>query len=290
MRDDRRGCAQGLRQIQIRENFLALGGSQALQARGFHIDRMPLGIELACQACRGPNHPFGCRIRTHASQKRRGGLPDGFDGLIDAIGLNVALDPVRGASQRKFPQRHEVAFAEKMLGRTLRLVRHVHLSCLESRQQLIRRDIDQHDFVGRIEHLVGDGLPDTHVGYSAHHVVETFQVLHVERAEYVDTCRQQLIDILPALGVAHARHIGVRQLVNQNQLRMPRERCVQVEFDQRFSSIINGFGGQNFQAIEQGGGFRTAVGFHHADQHLAALGQKLARPDEHGVGLAHPGR
>ena len=177
-----------------------------------------------------------------------------------------------------------------MLCRMLRLLGDIHLSGFQPRQQLIGGDIDQHHFIGGVEHLVGHGLPDAHVGDPANHIVEAFQMLHVQRAEYIDARRQQLIDILPALRMTRTGHIGMRQLVHQDQLRVPRKRRVQVEFEQRLATILNGLGRQNFQALQQRGSFHTAVGLDHADQDPATLARQLARRDQHGVGFAHARR
>ena len=54
-------------------------------------------------------------------------------------------------------------------------------------------------------------------------------VLHVHGREDVDPGVEQLLDVLPALGVARAFGIRVRELVHQQQLRMPFQRGVDVE-------------------------------------------------------------
>ena len=40
---------------------------------------------------------------------------------------------------------------------------------------------------------------------------------------------EQLVDVLPALRVARARRVGVRQLVDEDQRRLARERRVEIE-------------------------------------------------------------
>ncbi len=285
-----RGCTQLLRQIQRCQDFFAFCRRQALQARSFDIDCMPIGAQLTGQACRGSNHAFRACIGPDTGQQRRGSFPDGPNGLIDAISLNVALDPVGSAPQSQLPQCHQVALAEKMIHRTLCLVRDVHLPGLEPRQQFVRGDVDQHDFVGGVEYLIGYRLPDAHVGDAANHVVEALQVLNVQGAEDIDAGRQQFIHILPALGMAHARNIGMRQLVDQNQIRMAQQCSVQIEFTQRLAAINDCPRRQDLQALEQRGGFHPAMGLDHPDQHYAALARSLTRGDQHGVGLADPGR
>ena len=119
---------------------------------------------------------------------------------------------------------------KKLLRRPLRLLRHIHLAGLQARQQFVGRDVDQHHFIGGVEHLVGHGFPDAHVGDAADDVVEALQMLHIQRGEDIDARGQQFIDILPALRMARALHVGMRQFVDQDQRRDGAQRRIQIEF------------------------------------------------------------
>ena len=200
--DDRRGGAEFLGQIQGRQNPLAPSGVQPLQRRRLHVDRMPFGVQLAGEPRGGAHHSFGARIRTDTRQKRRRGLPDRADRFVDAIGLNVTLDAVGGTAQRQFAQRHEIPLAEKILGGAFRLLGDVHLAGFQARQHLLGRNVDQHHLVGRVEDRIRYGLPHADIGDAADDVIETVEMLHVQRREYVDPGREQLIDILPAFRMA----------------------------------------------------------------------------------------
>ena len=68
-------------------------------------------------------------------------------------------------------------------------------------------------------------------------VVQAFDVLDVERRPDVDAGGEQLLDILPALRMPRAFGVGVGQLVDQDQLRLPRQRGVEIEFAQRHAAI-----------------------------------------------------
>ena len=48
--------------------------------------------------------------------------------------------------------------------------------------------------------------------------IETVEVLHVDVGDDVDASIEDLLDILPALDVAPAGHIGVGQLVDKRHL------------------------------------------------------------------------
>ena len=102
-------------------------------------------------------------------------------------------------------------------------------SC-EALEQLVGRQVDQLHLVGLVEDAVGHRLPDAHAGDLADDVVQALEVLHVDRGVDVDAGVEQLLDVLPALGVARARRVGVRELVDERSARgSPRERGVEVE-------------------------------------------------------------
>ena len=63
----------------------------------------------------------------------------------------------------------------------------------------------QLDLVGRADDRVGHRLALRHAGDLLDHVVERLQVLDVDGGDDVDAGGQQLLDVLPALGVAGAR-------------------------------------------------------------------------------------
>jgi len=77
----------------------------------------------------------------------------------------------------------------------------------------------------------------------------------------IDARFQQFLDILPALGMARALDIGVRQFVDQDQGGAALERGVQVEFLEGDATVVDGVRGQDFQALQEGGGFGASVRF-----------------------------
>ena len=84
-----------------------------------------------------------------------------------------------------------------------------------------------------VEDRVGHGLPDVDARDAADDVVQALDVLHVERREHVDARGKQLVDVLPALRVPRARHVRVREFVDQDQRRVARQRRIEVELLQR---------------------------------------------------------
>ncbi len=171
-----------------------------------------------------------------------------------------------------------------------RLLRHVNLAVAQALEQLARRQVDQHQVEGFLQHPVGQRFTHLHASDAAHLIIEAFQVLDVDSGVDVDASGEQLLNVLPAFGVPTARRIGVRQLIDQHQAGGSLEQRIQVHFFEGDAAI---FGAQQRllrQAIEQCLGFRAAVGFHHARHDPDALTQLRMGRLKHGVGLAHARR
>src|SRR5450759_3485158 len=87
--------------------------------------------------------------------------------------------------------------------------------------------------------------------------------------------------------MARSGHVGMRELVDQNQRGVARESSVKIEFLNGAAAMCQAFARQQLQALEQLRGFRAAMCFDQTDDDLAALVLQLARRPEHGEGLAH---
>lgn len=289
-RHNGRARTQVLRQFQRLQDAFALACRQALQTRRFHVQCVPFRIQLAGQARRAADHVFAPRVRSHAGQQRGARLPHGIDGFLDAVGLHVVLHPVRRAAQGQFAQGDQVTLAEKMLGRPLGLLRLVYLALLEAAQQFVGRDIDQHHFIGAVEHRVGQGFGHAHAGNSPRHVVQAFQVLHVHGRQHIDAGRQQFLDVLPALRMARTGHVRMGQFIHQYQRRRAQQGLVQVELEQGLAPVLDGLQGKHRQAVQLGRRILAPMRLHHAHQQVLAIGQQFAGGGQHRVGLADAGR
>ncbi|MPM61007.1 hypothetical protein SDC9_107861 [bioreactor metagenome] len=165
----------------------------------------------------------------------------------------------------------------------------IDLALLQPPQQLVGRDVHHHHFVGVIEHLVRHRLSHLDADNAAHHVVEAFKMLHVERGPHVNARIQQLIHVHPALGMARTRHVAVREFIEQQHIGMPRQRRVDVEFLELLSLVRHVGQRQQLQVVQLLRGLRAAVGLHKPHQHGAPILPLALRRRQHGVGLAHPG-
>ena len=160
----------------------------------------------------------------------------------------------------------------------------------EALDQDVRRYVHQLDLVGTLDDRVRNRLPDLHARDRRHDVVEALDVLNVDRGIDVDAGGEQLLDVLPPLGVARAGDVRVGQLVDQQEGGAARQGAVEVELLEDGTAILDRPSRQHLQALEQPRGLRAAVGLDEADDDVEALRALRAGGLEHGEGLAHAGR
>ena len=179
---------------------------------------------------------------------------------------------------------------KKFCDRARGLLGDVDLALLQPLQQVVGRQVDQHDLVGVVEHAVGHRLAHLDAGDAADDVVQALEVLDVDRRVDVDARVEQLVHVLPALGVARAGRVGVRELVDEQQRGLARERGVEVELLERAAAVLDALARQDLEAVEQRGGLGAAVRLDDADDDIAALRAQALRLGQHRVGLADAGR
>ena len=213
-------------------------------------------------------------------------MPDAVAALLVAPGAHLIVHAVGGAPQRQFAQGEQVALAKEVFNSALCAIADVDLALFQALAQIVRRQIHQHDLIGAVEKGVGNGFAHANAGNAAYDVVKAFKVLHVDGGDHVDARVQQLVDILPALGMARSLHVGVRQLVHQDHRRMARQRRVQIELG--MTRAAGGAPRQHHEPAQQAGGLFPPVRLYHADQHVEPLRAQPLRLLQHGVGFTYP--
>ena len=141
--------------------------------------------------------------------------------------------------------------------------------------------------------MVGQRLALAHAGDLDDQIVEALEVLDVDGRPDVDAGVEQLLDVLPALRVARRRlaagEVGVRELIDQQDGGMPRERRVEIELLAHDAAVAHRERRQARQALEQPLGLDATVRLDVAHDHVGAGGAHAARGLEHRVGLADAG-
>ncbi len=115
-------------------------------------------------------------------------------------------------------------------------------------------------------------------------------MLDVQGAVDADARVEQLLDVLPALGVARAGGVGVGQLVHQEEAGAARQGGVEVELLQRDAAVLERPLGQRGKTLEERRGLGTAVRLEDADHDVHPLPRTGARRLQHRVRLPHAGR
>ncbi len=159
------------------------------------------------------------------------------------------------------------------------------------RRSCFGRGVDQLDLIRLAQHPVRNPLPDLHPGDLLHRVGDALQVLDVHGRDHVDPGLEKLQHVLPALLVGpRARHVGMSELVDEGDLRVPGQHGAEVHLRERRAPVLHQPARDRLQAFSHLLGVEPAVRFDEPDHHVCSpLGSTPAFV-EHGVGLAHAGR
>ena len=203
--------------------------------------------------------------------------------------FHVAIDPLGHPAQRKLAKFEQVGAFEEPLRRPARDVGQVDFPSLEPFEQFFRWQIDQFNFVGAVERVVGHRFPDTDTRGLLDQVDKALDGLHVESGVHVDAGIDDRKDVLPALGMEQARRVGVGHLVDEQHLRPTGDRSLQVELAQRVAPIGHRQPRQDLQPLHERHGLGPAVRLDDAHDHVASRGHEPAGRFQHGIRLADAG-
>ena len=181
----------------------------------------------------------------------------------------LVLDVLGDLAQRDLAQRLEVLDAEEPVQRRGDAGGRVDLARAQALDQRRRRDVDEHDLVGRRQHAVGQRLAHAHARELRDLVVERLEVLHVDGGVHVDPGGEHVVDVLVALAVLDARRVRVRELVDQAQLGLAREQPREVELLERDVAVRHAPAAESRQALGLRLGLLARVRLEVADHDVA---------------------
>ena len=232
----------------------------------------PGRVEGRGELCGAAGDPLRHIIRRDASEKPLGGAPRALDRLFAQIVDDFVVDTVGGAAQGKLAKRRQVAEREEVLGRPPRRIRQIDLALFEALDEFVGRDVDQHDIRRLLNHAIRHSLADEHASNARDDIGQAFKMLDVERGPDVDAGLEQLLHVLPALGMAALRRIGVGEFVHDNQPGLARQRGVEIEFLDRTAAIFDMAARQRLEPFQQGRGLGAAMRLDKANNDVDALG------------------
>ncbi len=222
----------------------AVARRHAHGGRRLHVDADKLRVQAARHPPRRAHEMRGVRAGRHADEHALARMPRLIDSVCGLVAAHLRVDALGRPAQRELAKRDEVAFLEEVFDGVRGLLREIHLA-------FVQPLIDDADFVSLVEDRVGDGLADDDASDLRDDVVETLEVLDVERRHHVDARVEQLVDVLPPLEVPRARSVRMRELVDENHPGSPLEGRVQIELLELDASMLDRAAGQQLEPYEQ---------------------------------------
>ena len=170
-----------------------------------------------------------------------------------------------------------------------RMPRQVDFSLLKPFDQVGGRQVDDFDVLGQIKHAVGHSLAYQGPCGLGDDLIETFDVLDIQRGENIDARFDQLLDIEIALGISRARHVAVRQLVDDDEIRPPFEKRVEIHLFERMLLLLDRFARDYLKPAQLFFGILPAVRFDQTDHDVGAVVASGLRGLQHFIGFPDTG-
>ncbi len=210
-----RFAAERFRQSQGIGNAIALHLRELCAAPPLDIKRHPWAMQAVGQSLGVADETGRARVVADANKDALACRPRALDGAGLHLGEQLLVHALGGATQSEFAERGKICRRKEILKRAFGLLGNVDFAFLQALNQIVRCEVDQLDGVGTIEDGVRHRLAHTHTRDLCDHVIETFDVLDVDRGIDVDAVAHQLFDIEIALGVAAAFDVGVRKFIDR---------------------------------------------------------------------------
>ncbi len=182
---------------------------------------------------------------------------------------------------------HLASVVAQHLKRLHRLLREINLALVETFDQLLCWEVNQPDVPQALEYRIRNCFADANSSDLMHHVIQTLQVLNVDRGIDVDARVQEFLDILPATFMATAGRIAMRQFVHKGDGGLARQETIEVHLFERSPLILDLFSCQMGQAIRHCLRLTAAMCLNDTDEHVNALAMQVSRTRQHGVGLPY---
>jgi hypothetical protein len=258
---------------------------EAVVAGDVHGEQV--GALGACRdPCRTPDEGVALRAAGEGDDHALPGLPRRPDAVVGAVPVELLVDLVREPQQGQLSQRGEVPDPEVVAQRRIDRVRRVDVAVREPPSQRLRRHVDELDLLGLPDHRVRHRLVLLDAGDLLDDVVDRLQVLDVDGRDNRDPGCEQLLDVLPALGVAGPRGVRVRELVHERDVGPARQEGLEVHLAEGRPAVGHRRAGKDLEPPGHRLRVPAAVGLHEPDDDVGpALAPSVALL-EHLVRLA----
>ena len=200
--------------------------------------------------------------------------------------LQAVVHRLGHLSQGQFAQGNQVRRAEKIGQGALGPFHRVNIATLHAGLQGLRRQVGHHDFARPLDNPVRNGLAHLHTRELANRRRQAFDVLHVHSGNHIDASIQNLEDIFIALVVLAALDVGMREFIDERDLRVARQNRVNVHLFEGGAFVFQLLARHRFQPGSQLGRDLAAVSFHHPDDHILPAAAPPEAFAQHLVGFA----
>ncbi len=202
----------------------------------------------------------------------------------------LGIHAVGGGTHGQLAQGRQIALDEEGGQGARGLLLRIDLALLHALDELVGRQVDQFDVVRHFHDAVGHRFTHTDAGDACDRFVQCLDVLDIERGIDVDTGCEDLFHVLPALLMTTPVDIGMRELIDQRELRVARQERIEVQLRQDAAAIDHGLSRQLRQPRQLRLRFGAPVCLDQRGNDIDAVGMLAVGILKHRPGLADAGR
>ncbi len=282
------GGAQIICELQVRlEDMLAL---RVLVALRLHMQHKQFAIHAFGQPGTARNQVARLRVRADADRDALRYRPVCAEPLAPDVIVQMPVDSPGHLLQGHLAECNEVAAAKEVCERPLDTLGRVDVAAPHPGNERLRRQVGDDDLVGTVQHPVRHLLANGHAGQRLHTRREAFDVLDVDGRKNVDFVFQQVENIFVTFVEAAAFHICVRKFVDQGNLWMARQNCVDVHLMEDRAAVLDVLAGHLLKFSTRLCRTGPAMRFHDADDYILTALCAAKAFAQHAVGFADTGR
>lgn len=116
--------------------------------------------------------------------------------MVGVVFVYLCVDVIGCVLQCEFVQCDQVVFVEEVVYCVFGLLCEIDFVVVYLFEQFFGWQVDECDFVGCVEYVIGYGFLYVDVGDCVDYVVQVFEVLDVDGCIDVDVCVEQFVDVL----------------------------------------------------------------------------------------------
>jgi len=254
------------------------------------VDNKKFGINRVRKPGASGNELLGRRMGADTDGDAFTHAPILINILVFEISIQAAVDYLGHLPQGQLAQRQEISPAKEISQRLFHPLLRIDIAAAHSGLERFRCQVRHHDFIGALQHPVGDRLPHLYSGHTLHDRGHALQMLHIHGGKHVNVGLQKFDDVFIPLLVLAALDVGMREFIHQDHLGPARKNRVHVHFFKNGAFVFELAARYDLKLRCELGNAFAAVGLDHADDRVFAAAVAANGFAQHVVGLAHARR